>query len=648
MGYINFDEKQLVNLEYSLKHEVLRENRLGTYLSTTIAGCNTRKYHGLLVCPLPELDGGKHVLLSSLDETIVQYGSEFHLGIHQYAYDLYVPRGHKYIEHFDTEVSVRTVFRVGGVLLSREMLLVEDQHQLLIRYRLEEAGVPVLLRLSPFLAFRNIHCLSQVNMQANVHSEKVENGMRCRLYDEYPFLNMQFSKEVDFVVAPDWFHQIFYYKEMERGYDDREDLLVPGYFELPLKKGESVVFSAALNESRPGGFKSRFTREYKKYLPESSFLNCLYNAADQFVVSDSNQKDLVAGLPWYTGSPRQTFIALPGLMLERDEPGLFHRVLQSQLKWLKNGLFPVYTGTRSVDYHAMDVPLWLFWSLQQEVKIYHNQKEIWRDYGSVLKNILTAYEEGTDFGIHQDKDGLITGSDEHFALTWMDSAVDGVPVVARRGKPVEVNALWYNAVCFSLELAGLAEDRHFVDHWASVPDRVSEAFIQCFWNTEKEYLADFIGDGQPDWTVRPNMVIAAALDYSPLSREQKKKILSIVRQQLLTPRGLRTLSPSSICYRGQCHGTVREREEALHQGSAYPWLIQFFAEAYLQIHQKGGIHLVQRIIDGFEPEIADHCVGSIAELYNGNPPHVARGALSQAWNVAALIRTYKLMINFAE
>ena len=648
MSYLNFDKSRLVNLEYSLSREVLRSNRAGSYISTTISGCNTRKYHGLLICPVDELDGDKHVLLSSLDETIIQHGAEFNLGIHKYEGDYYKPKGHKYIREYEVDQVPKTTFRIGGVVFTKERILIQNEQQVLIRYTLVEANSPTILRVKPFLAFRSIHSLSKANLYANTKYKKVPSGIKMKLYEGYPFLNMQFSKAVEFIPVPDWYNNMEYLKEKNRGYDYREDLYVPGYFELPIKKGESVVFSASTFEAKPNVLKAKFTREMNKRPHRDTFMSNLINAAQQFFVLKEQTNDIIAGFPWYGSVPRQTFVSLPALALDLEEADLFEAVVDTQIKNLKNGLFPMVNGQQHPAYNSMDTSLWFFWALQQYSYEAKNCKHIWTKYGSAMKQILNAYRDGTSFNINMAENGLISGEAEGLALTWMDSYVDGKPVVQRAGMPVEVNALWYNAVCFALELAEVVNDKSFVKQWKNYPKQIADSFIGEYWDDKRGYLADCINGENKDWTVRPNMVIAAALDYTPLDREKQKQILSVAKQQLLTPRGLRTLSPESSDYEGICAGSIAEREKALHQGTVWPWLLMFFVEGYLKIHKRGGIPFVKNLIEGFEAEMTEHCIGTIPENYNGNPPHQGKGAISQAWSVAAVIRAYKRIINFSE
>jgi len=649
MSYLKFDKNKLVNLEYSLSREVIRSNRAGSYISTTIAGCNTRKYHGLLICPVPGLGGDKHLLLSSLDETVIQHGAEFNLGIHKYGGDHYVPKGHKYIRDFEAELVPKTTWRVGGVVLTKERLLVENAPQALVRYTLVEAHSPTVLRFQPFLAFRSIHQLSKANTYIKEDYTSVANGVKLKLYDGYPFLHMQFSKEVEFISKSDWYNHIEYQKERERGFDYQEDLYVPGYFEVPIEKGEAIIFSASTFEVNTGALAAKFAEECEKRVPRNSFLNSLKNSAQQFIMHNGDETDIVAGFPFYNGITRQTFVSLPGLTLSLGDEETFEQVINSQLKWLHKGLFPKLFGDPSGGYGALDTPLWFFWAVQHLYTDREHGKGIWTQYGPAMKEILNSYRQGTDYGIHMYENGLI-GSElmKNEALTWMDSMLNDQLVVKRNAMPVEVNALWYNAVCLALELASVSEDKEFFKEWEELPAVIAKSFVNEFWSDSVKYLADSIGVMNKDWSIRPNMVIAAAMDYSPLDREKREAILSVAKKRLLTPRGLRTLSPESSRYEGMISGSADQWEKAKHQGAVWPWLIQFFAESYLRVHKRGGLHVIKTILADFETDMTQHCIGSIAEMYDGNPPYAAKGAISQACSVAAVIRLFRMIADFDE
>jgi predicted glycogen debranching enzyme len=641
MSYLNFDKNELVNLEYSLQREYLRTNRSGAYSSSTLAGCNTRKYHGMLIVKLNDLDGGKHVLLSSLDESVIQHDAQFNLGIHKFPGDFYEPKGHKYIRNFEFDTIPKMTYRVGGVVLTKSSLLVEDENQLIVKYSLEDAHSETLLRFKPFLAFRNVHSLSKANLYANSKYIPVKNGIKMKLYEGYPDLYMQFSKAVDFVPVPDWFRNIEYIKEQERGYDYQEDLLVPGYFELPIKKGEVVFFSASTVEKSPVSFKKLYNFELKRHIPRNSFINCLLNAAQQFIWVRKDGKDIVAGFPWYESIPRQTFKALAGLLLTQDKADVYEEILHTNLKRLQDGLLPKYVGAPS-QFDAADAPLLLFCAVQ-DLKAYKKKEIIWGEYGPAMKEILSNYKKGTLYNIHMQENGLIHAKQENLALTWMDAYIDGKPVTQRGGLNVEINAAWYNAVCFALELAEESKDKAFTDEWKDYPSIIAASFLNTFWSDERGYLADYADGDFTDWSVRPNMIIATSFEYSPLSREQKKMVVSLAKNELLTPKGLRSLAPASPDYKGSFLDNPEERSAAAHQGSVYPYLIYPFVKSYLEIHKAGGLSFVKQIIAGFEEEMAENGVGTISEVYEGNPPYTAQGAISQAWNVAGILRTAKLV-----
>ena len=647
MSYLKFDKEQIINLEYSLNKEILRSNRAGSYSSTTLVGCNTRKYHGLLICPVKNFGNEKHVLLSSLDETILQNGSEFNLGIRRFKGGYYEPRGHKYIRDIEFAQTPKITYRVGNVILTKERLLIEKEEQVLIRYTLVDAQSETKIRFKPFLAFREIHRLSKANMEANTRYQPAKNGISVKLYNGYPDLFIQFSKKTDFIPVPDWYYNIEYLKELNRGYEFLEDLFVPGYFEIEIEKGETVVIAAGTTETKPALLKQRFSSEMETRSGKESFLKTLENAAGQFIMQNGENTDIIAGFPWYGSISRQTFIALPGLSFALNNPALFKQVLGTYIKHLKNGFFPDEINNHQQTFHSADTPLWYIWAIQQYHKIYPKPREIWKEFGDSIKEILEAFTKSTLKYVGTTTDGLVYAWKDGIPLTWMNSSVNGMPVVNRDGLPVEVNALWYNALCFSVELAKLANVKTtYVTEWSETAARVKVAFNKTFWNEGHEHLADVVKNGLADWSIKPNMVIAAALDYTPLTREQQKSVLSVAKKNLLTKRGLRTLSPDHLRYRGAVEGGHAERELAAHQGAVYPWLIQFFVEAYLKIHKRGGLPFVKHIMENFEEELTEHCVGTLSEMYNGNPPHKAKGAISQAINVAGVVYATLMVQNY--
>jgi predicted glycogen debranching enzyme len=637
MGYLKFERDQLINLDYSLSREIIRSNRAGSYISTTLCGCNTRKYHGLLVCPVKAFGGEKHVLLSTLDLTVVCKGTEFNLGIHRYQGGVYEPRGHKYLNDNQMDRVPKYTYKVGEVTLTMERLLVEKEEQLLIRYTVEDAPAGIKLRFRPFLAFRNIHHLSKANMYANSRYREAKNGISLRVYDNYPELYMQFSKKAEYVPVPDWYYNIEYQKELTRGYEYLEDLLVPGFFEVTLKKGETLVFSAATFEAKTNNLKTGFDAELTKRKPRENFRNTLENSAEQFISTRNGDTDIIAGFPWYDSITRQTFISLPGLSVCKNDAGLIPRVLNTYKKYLKDGMFPNQINTGIPVYNSADAPFWYIWAIQQYLKINPEKEGLWENYRECIAEIFNNLKKSKYGYVGLNKEGLVFAEKENTALTWMNSFANGCPVVQRAGYPIELNALWYNALCFSMDLASKAGDKSFVALWKGFPEKTATAFQKSFFIPGHEYPADVVRGKSADWAIRPNMVIAAAMEYSPITLEQKNIILNVARQKLLTPRGLRSLSPDHIRYFGSVEGNPGEREQAIHQGAVWPWLVQFFVQAWINVHGSLEITFLKQIVESFEEEMTIHSIGTMSEMYNGNPPHKAKGAVSQAWNVASVV-----------
>jgi predicted glycogen debranching enzyme len=638
MSYIKFDKMQLVNLEYSLTRELIRSNRAGAYASITIVGCHTRKYHGLVVVPQPAIDDDNHVLISNLDETVIQHEAEFNLGIHKYPGGFYYPRGHKYLYEFSTDPIPYNIYHVGGVVLKREMLFSQSADRFLIRYTLLDAHSPTRLRFKPFLAFRNVHFLKRANDNVNSKYEKVPNGIRMKLYPGYSSLYMQFSKTPEYTHVPGWNYNVEYQVEMERGYEYQEDLFVPGYFEVDIKKGESVVFCAGTTEIAPSAIKRAFNTEISKRIPRDSFENCLINSSQQFIVKKGKRTDVIAGFPWFGRWGRDTFIALPGLTLTQGEEKLFRDVIDTMILDMQGPLFPNFGTKNRKAYNSADAPLWFIWALQQYATLYKNREEVWKAYGKEIKIILEGYRAGTAGFVQMQENGLIWVEKTGLALTWMDAIVDGKPVTPRTGLPVEINALWYNDIRFAIELADHSGDADFVKEWEPVVDKIPGAFIDTFWNEKHGFLADYVNNDKKDNAVRPNQVIATSMAYSPLDDERCRQVLEVVRQELLTPRGLRSLSPNNAHYKGVCQGDQKSRDEAYHQGTVWPWLLGHFAEGYLKVYGKPGIPFIKSLYEGFEEVMFENGIGTVSEIYDGDPPHLARGAVSQAWSVAELLR----------
>ena len=634
MPGLKFDKQELGNLEYSLQREMLATDRRGGYMSTTIVGCNTRKYHGLIVAPI-DSSNNAYVLLSSLDETIVQHDQSFNLALHRYR-GVYEPRGHKYITDFEYTPCPTITYRVGGVILRKEILWIHKRTQMMIRYTLVDAHSETTLRLRPFLAFRNKHELSKANMYANVRSYPVTNGVKNRLYDGFPWLHMQLSKDdAKFVPAPDWYYDFEYQKEIERGYEGYEDLLTTGYFEMNIKKGESVIFSASVDEMPSGeAICEAYETSVARRTHKIDFESCLHHSARQFIVRrPGNRTEVIAGYPWYGVDGRSTFISLPGLTLEQGYKEDCLDVLDTMVGDMHNGDF---AGSASAEV-AADAPLWFFWTLQQ-LEEHIGAQAIWERYGEAMKSILAAYRKGFFGGcVAMHTNGLIWAAREGVALTWMNCVMNGVPQTPRAGYVVEVNALWYNAVSYALALAKKMGDKEFEKEWKALPALIQKSFVELFYLSEEGYLADYVDMREKNNFIRCNQIIACALRYTMLDEVQIVSIWRTVRQHLLTPVGLRSLSPRNPMFESTYKENPIEQEAASKNGAVWVWPLMFYIECALRLDADRFLAHAEEMLASFDDNIQTYCIGSMAEYYDANPPFAPRGAISQASSVAGVL-----------
>lgn len=638
MSYLKFDKSLMINLEQSLPKEMLRTNKSGAYHCTSIVGCNTRKQHGLLVIPIPDMDDKAHVLLSSLDETVIQHGAPFNLGIHQFGEGIFSPNGHKYIREFDCERVPTLTFRVGGVILTKEKVFISHENRILIKYTLVEAHSPTTLQFRPFLAFRNANDLCMENTALNKDMQPVKNGMSCCLYPGYPSLYMQFNKEVKWVDNGYWYKGIEYYKDRDRGIPYKEDLWVPGYFELPIKKGESIIFSASTFECDPATFEETFDKELTTRTCRTSFYNCLKNSATQFYLKKKTGMYIMAGYPWFNVRSRDELIALPGCTLAINHAEDFRLIMDTLLKAIHRYLDDGIKDATIKEIDLPDIPLWTVWAIMQHRNIC-GAEECRKLYGKEVAYMVDAIRSGKVPNLHLDGNGLLFTDGHNVPVSWISASIDGKPLIPRSGYIVEFNALWYNALRFLHDLyadEAIPEvDRPML---TALAEKAGDAFVDTFLN-QYGYLYDYVDGNYADLQVRPSMAIAIGLDYSPLDRRQRKRVLDYVTRELLTPKGLRTLSPKSEGYTPVYAGGPREREYAMHRGPARPWLFGFYADAYFKVFGYSGLGFIERMLIGYEDEMAEGCIGSLSEIYDANPPYTGRGAVSTAKNVGEILRT---------
>lgn len=645
MSYLKFDKDLMINLEYSLYRNVLRTNRKGAYHNTSISGCNTTKYQGLLVMPVPYLDDENHLILSSFDETVIQHGAEFNLGIHRYAGDNYSPKGHKYIREFNSDSVPKTIYRVGGVVLSKEIMFSSKENRLMIRYTLLDAHSPTNIRFRPFLGFRRASQLTRENDRVDKSYREVENGISTCMYPGYPELFMQFNKKPEFIYHPDWYRDIEYLQDLQSGDTFQEDLYVPGYFEMSISKGETIIFSAGDILVDTSSLIKEFDFEIYKRTPRSNFFNCLKNSSHQFYyIPDSDEYFLLAGYPWFKVRARDQFIALPGCTLATEKPKDFEKIMDSAIPHLRDFMEDKPSKSFLKQIEDPDVLLWATWALQQ---FWLENKEVFiSKYSDFLFEIIDYIISGKHPNLFFHKDeGLISTNGRKVAVSWMNALIDGHPAVPRSGYLVEFNALWYNILKFGEEVALETGKDKLAASLEETARLSGNSFTGIFFN-KAGYLYDFVDGTYKDPDVRPNMIFAVSLPYSPLIRSQKKSVVDFVTKELLTTCGIRSLTPKSDKFRPHYTGSENEKKLAYFNGMAFPWLLGPYIEAYLKTFRQSGLFLADRIMVGMENEMQNDCIGSISEFYDSNPPFIAHGGYSFAMSVAELLRAQRIMNSY--
>ena len=612
MAFLKFNKSELVNLEYSLKREIIAANESGAYCNTSIVTCNTRRYHGLLAVPVQELGGGKYMLLSALDESLILGGKQFNLGIHCYG-DTYEPRGHKYIIDFDAAPVPVVTYKVGGILFTKTIMMVPDNDQVLIKYELLQAPSKVTLALKPFLAFRSVHSLTNQNSEAYTQPDEIDGGVSFRLYNGFPDLNLQTSSAAAFKYQPYWYNGVTYSDEYRRGFDCREDLFVPGMFQMTLKPGESVVFSASVNEINPRGLKRKFTDTLKKMGEIETHHDLLVHNAQLFKQHDGDKARINAGYSWLeTGLLRETIVSLPGLTLYANgDCAEFEKILDTLIAEEQERLFRRTT--------QCEAPLRLTETIQKYIRFSGKEKQIWKKYGETLKGIIESYAPGRRKEVAMHPNGLLWTQMDGVALSWMNAYVHGHPVTERAGYQVETNAFWYNALCFALDMEnkyGPKKENAFVARWTSVRDLVKQNFQPTFWREDWGYLVDYVNGGPHDQAVRPNQLYAVCLEYIPVDDEVVSEVVMTINDELLTKRGLRSLSPRNEAYRGVYEGSQIDRDLAYHQGCAFPALLAPYIEICFEMMGSTFYKRAEYLTEGFFQDISKHGVGAFSELYD--------------------------------
>jgi len=644
MAFLRFNKSELVNLSYSLKREIICANKTGACCNTTIVTCNTRRYHGLLAVPVDAFGGGKYLLLSSLDESLVVNHKQFNLGIHRYG-DIYEPRGHKYIVDFNADPVPEVTYKVGGIIFTKTILLSPDTDQVMLKFSLQEAPSKVDLCLKPFLAFRSLHSLTNQNPDANTQGKEIPGGVSYCMYKGFPDLNMQMSSaKASFKAAPYWYNGITYSDEARRGFPCTEDLFVPGTFTVTMNPGDSVIFSAGVDPVKPSELKKKFNAGVKAAGNITSYHDQLEHCADLLICERGGHKQITAGFSWlYTGLLRETLLALPGLTLYANgDKEKFEEILDNLIADEQERLFHRTT--------QVEAPLTLAGVLEEYIAFGADERKVWKKYGDTVKGIIESYSPGNRKEVALQPNGLLWAQMDSVALTWMNAYINGHPVTERAGYQVETNAYWYNTLCFAIDMERKFSPRSkFISKWSEVRDLCAKNYQPMFYDPDKGYLADYVDNGGRHMEVRPNQIFAVSCYYCPVDDNVVGSVIQVVDNELLTSRGIRTLSPRDSRYKGVYEGTQTDRDLAYHQGCSWPWILYPYALAKFRMMGGSFYKKAEWLCEGFfKEDLSKHGVGAFSELYDGDPPHEPHGAISSALSTSALLGVYHLMEKYKE
>jgi predicted glycogen debranching enzyme len=661
---IQFDVKQCSDLQFLRSREWLVTNGIGGYASATIAGMNTRRYHGLLVAATtPPL--GRLVLLSQLEDTVVVDGARFSLSTNLYAGDVVAPHGYLHLIDFCLDPNPVFTYGHGEWKVAKKIWMVRDQNATVIEYRV--TGIrprsEVFLEVRPLIAFRDYHGTTHENEALNRTVDQGEGEVSIQPYATTPRLHLSHDAAT---VQLDgyWYRKFLYEQERQRGLDSTEDLYSPLALRACLSETGSFRLIAStepipvtrLEQLKPADVSRQAPARggFRAESGNTDLIAMLDRAADQFIVARAPFKTVIAGYHWFGDWGRDTMIALPGLLLATERPALAKEILRQYVRHVDRGMLPnrFPDDGEKPEYNTVDATLWFFEAIRQYVD-YRKDAE-WQteavellrsELYAPLKEIIRCHIEGTRFGIRSDEKGFLWAGTANTQLTWMDARVNDIAITPRHGRAVEIQALWYNALRTFAGFAGLLGDKLEGDACTALADKLKRNFPGVFWNEEQACLYDVAGDGGNDASIRPNQVLAVSLQHPLISGPMARQVIDAVQHSLLTPYGLRTLACADPHYKGQYQGDASSRDGAYHQGTVWPWLAGPFFRGKLIVHQFSAEVLadVDRWLSAFAGHLQEAGVGQVSEIFEGDYPHAPCGCIAQAWSVAEILSLAKLV-----
>ncbi|MBN2518099.1 MAG: glycogen debranching enzyme N-terminal domain-containing protein [Candidatus Altiarchaeota archaeon] len=654
-----------IDLKNSAGKEWLVTNGLGGYASSSIINLNTRKYHGLLIASFDPADD-RRLILSKLDEEFLVEGIRYPIHCNMYR-DCVDPLGFIFQTSFSLDPFPKFTYKIGDIEASKTVFMPHGANAVVIKYSIDNGGSPGLLKANFLLSSRNLHWIVKDPVW-DFKSKRLGEGLVFRAtHENAPYICIG-STDGNLVVPKfkdQWLRNLYYKVEDERGFESLEDLFMGATLMADTKNGKKefyVICSSSLSEEsaievfeeiskdpkacenrereRLDRLKRRFYHLNKARLPsDRGSLDSLISNSDSFIVKRDGLKGIMAGYPWFTIWGRDSLISLPGLCLVTKRFDVAENILLDLIKRSRGGLIPNNYISGRPDYNSLDTPLWFFWAVGKYLEYTKNYNFVQEKLWSGMRDILSAYIKGTDYGIKVDNDGLVASSSK-MPLAWMDAVVDGIAVTPRTGKAVEVQALWYNSLRIAIDLC--KEFNEDYSAYESQAFMAKENFPRVFWNDGEGCLYDSVYGKHKDGSIRPNQILAVSMPFSMLGKDKERGIVKIVKDNLVTPYGLRTLARDEEGYVGVYKGNFSERDKAYHQGTVWPWLLGPFITAYVRVN--GNSRSSKK--DCFEflkPLLKEHLndagMGSISEVFDGDPPHNPGGCISQAWSVAEILRT---------
>ena len=643
---IEFDSDICTDFEGATSREWLETNGIGGFASSTISGVHTRRYHGLLVAATdPPL--GRLVLLSKFLETLIINGNRYELSTDQYPNNIY-PEGYKYLKNFRLDPFPVWTFEIYGIEIEKKVFMVYGQNTTVVEYKSKNQNTDskVEFELKPLIAFRDYHHLRREDDDFNQNFNVAENQVSVQPYEKMPELffnhNAQNVEKSGF-----WYRNFEYLIEKERGFDFQEDLFQPFGLNFDLSESATVLVSTEPQKlSDVESFENIVIKRREELIKtaeaKDEFSQQLVVAADQFIVSRGAGKTIIAGYPWFSDWGRDTMIALNGLTLATNRFDIAKSILLEFSNHISEGMLPnrFPDEGETPDYNTVDATLWYFEAIRAYVERTNDYEFVLEHLYEKLINIILWHLFGTRYNIHVSDDGLLYAGKKDTQLTWMDAKAGDVVFTPRIGKPVEIQALWYNALCIMADFAERFGDQKDGEKYLQMADKAKQSFNYEFWNENEDCLFDVIDDEQKDASIRPNQIFAVSLPNTMLSIGKAQKIVQKVESELLTPFGLRSLSPKNLRYRSKCTGTPFERDSAYHEGTVWSWLIGSFIDAYRKVNANGQQteDRVQEILQNFKTHLTEAGIGQISEIFDGAAPHKPRGCIAQAWSVGEILR----------